>query len=280
MAERSGAAASAATPTAAATPSPPAADLSTPYLRARAIEGRLYPDSFVVRLPLVPDGHPLAAEWRLRADSAARLAAYLGGLARRRDRPLVVLDGGCGNGWLANALAQIPGTDVVGIDLNLVELEQARLVFRAPNLRFLPGDVRAAPPSPPPDVAILASVIQYVPDLGALVRRLVPALAPGGELHVLDSPIYRASELPAARERTRAHYARIGVPDMADAYHHHSWDELAAVGLAVDVLYRPDALIHRLERRLLGIPRSPFPWLRIRALGPSVAGTPDGAHPA
>lgn len=255
----------------------PVVDGPTPYLRARAIEGRLYPDSLVASLPRVPDDHPLAGEWRLRADSAARLTAYVATLAESRGHPLAILEIGCGNGWLANALAGVPGTDVVGLDVNHLELEQARRVFRAPNLSFLEGDVRAFVPTERPDVIVLASVVQYVPDVATVLRRLAAALASGGELHVLDSPIYATVELAAARARTVAHYDGIGVPEMVEAYHHHSWDDFASARLNLDVLYRPDALVSRFERRLLRWPRSPFPWLRIRV--PAASSPPHDELP-
>ncbi len=234
------------------------------YLRARRLEGRLYPDDVVARLPLAPAADPLRREWLQRADSAARLVAYLS----RLPRPLVALEVGCGNGWLANLVAAVPGSDVTGLDVNVVELDQARRVFGdRPNLRFVLADVLAAPmPTPRPTVIVLASVIQYAPDLGALIRRLADWLAPGGEIHVLDSPIYAPDDVPAARERTRRYYAELGVPEMAPVYQHHDWR--AFDGFKVDVLSRPGTPRARIERRLLGRllgrPRSPFPWLRIR----------------
>ena len=230
------------------------------YLRARQMEGRLYPDEVVARLPLAPAADPLRHEWLQRADSAARLVATLSGLPR----PLVALEVGCGNGWLANRLAAIPGSDVTGLDVNVTELDQARRVFGdRPNLRFVEADaLLAPPPAVRPNVIVLASVIQYVPDLAALVRRLEDWLAPGGEIHILDSPIYAPDDVPAARERTRRYYAELGVPEMAAVYRHHDWRALD--GFRVDVLGRPETPLARLERRLLGRPRSPFPWLRIR----------------
>ena len=117
------------------------------------------------------------------------------------------------------------------------------------------------PPLQAPNVVVLASVVQYVPDLWVAVARLLGWLAPGGELHVLDSPLYRPEEIAAARERTRRYYAQLGVPQMAEAYHHHAWSALD--GFDVDVAYRPDSVRRRLERRL-GRVRSPFPWIRIR----------------
>jgi SAM-dependent methyltransferase len=229
------------------------------YLRARQREGRLFPDELVASLPHLPAAHPLAGEWAQRADSARRLGAHV----QRQGRPLTVVDLGCGNGWLANRLAALPGTTVLGVDTNTVELEQARRVFVGrPNLTFTGADITdGCPPVAHADVVVLASVIQYVADLGTLVAGMRSALAVGGEIHILDSPLYEPGEVAAAADRTRRHYAGIGVPEMADHYHHHTWDELR--GVPVDVLYSPAAWRARVERRVTRRPRSPFPWLRV-----------------
>jgi len=244
------------------------AEVATPswipaYLAVREREGRLYPDAIVELLPHVPAGHPLENEWRQRADSSDRLRAYLAAVSRR-GRPLRVIDVGSGNGWLARRIAGLPGSEVVGLEANDVELAQARRVFGGrPGLRFSSGDMLTAPsPLDGATVVVLASVIQYAADLPALLRRLLGWLAPEGELHVLDSPLYRPGELAGARERTRRYYAQLGVPEMAEAYHQHTWSALD--GFAAEVRYRPDAWLRRLERRVLGRVRSPFPWIRIR----------------
>lgn len=236
---------------------------SAPYLRARALEGRLYSDQLVAGLPAVPSTHPFAAEWRLRADSAGRLVRYLG----RLPGPLRVIEVGCGNGWLAHAIAGINGSEVVGLDGNSLELGQAARVFQAvPNLRFVRGDATVTGcPLDQPTVIVLASFIQYVPDLAALTTRLLGWLVPDGELHILDSPLYSTAEIAGAKARSRRHYERLGVPEMIDVYRQHAWSELD--GFDLDVLHSPDRFMPRLERRLLHRQRSPFPWIRIRATG-------------
>jgi SAM-dependent methyltransferase len=240
-------------------PAPDRGDWTAAYLRAREREGRLLPDAVVAVLPDVARGHPLEREWRQRADSADRLLTYL-----RRRRPSTIVELGCGNGWLANRMASVAGAVVVGMDLNAVELGQARRVFGGrPNLRFAAGDISdGALPVERPDLVIMASVIQYLPAPADLVAALLHVVAPGGEVHVLDSPIYRPADVAAARQRTGQHYARLGVEEMAERYHHHAWDEFGS--LVYDVLYRPDERIRRLERRLRRRPRSPFPWIRFR----------------
>ena len=135
------------------------------YLRVRELEGRLYPDDIVRALPRIPHGHPLEREWRQRADSAARLLGHLSA-----KRPTRLLDIGSGNGWLTAAIARaLPDAAVTGMELNDLERTQAIRVFAdQPNLGFGAGDVTTSPaPAARPETIVLASVIQYVPDLPA-----------------------------------------------------------------------------------------------------------------
>jgi SAM-dependent methyltransferase len=238
-----------------------AGDWSALYLEARSREGRLLPDSLVATLPEAPRRHPLAGEWRQRADSAARLVAYV----RARPRPVTVVDLGCGNGWLANRIATAGGASVVGVDINPSELDQARRVFgERADLHFVLGDVTdGALVAGRPDLVILASVIQYLPDPATVLAGIVARLGADAEIHLLDSPLYESSAVAAAQARTEEHYAALGLPEMAARYFHHDWGILDAV--TADVLYRPGTRWRRVERRVLRRPRSPFPWIRIRA---------------
>ena len=255
----------------------PESSFAEAYLLARSREQRLLPDAVVAALPDFAVAPDVAAdrsrgdEWRQRADSSVRLTGYLADLAARRRLPLTVWEVGCGNGWLAARLASAPDVSVVGFDVNVEELEQAHRVFDGRDrLCFALGDLGALPEQlrmargVGPDIVVMASVLQYVVDPNSILRRAVGASVPGTEFHVLDSPIYDdASEVDAARQRTRDHYEQIGVPTMAEHYHHHTWDAFA--GLRADVLYRPDAPAVRLQRRLLRRARSSFPWIRITA---------------
>jgi len=143
-------------------------------------------------------------------------------------------------------------------------------VFGAhPKLEFVQAEVVDGHlPADRPDVVVLASVIQYLPDPARVVGSMLASLLSGAEVHVLDSPLYRFAELAAARERTREHYGEVGASEMARAYHHHCWDTFAP--LRFDVLYRPDTPRRQIERRVLRRPRAPFPWLRFRAANGSV----------
>jgi len=235
------------------------------YLQVRKLEGRLLSDHLVAQLPRLPTGHPLSREWMARADSSRRVLAYFDAV----EGPRTIIDAGCGNGWLAAALAGLPQAVVFGVDANAIELEQGRRVFGSnPNLKFVAGDLETmAAPAEPVDAIVLASVIQYVADLGALIRRLLGWLADGGELHVLDSPIYQSDEVAAAHDRSLAHYAALGVPEMAGVYRHHTWSEFEP--FRPTILHRTKPSAGRLLRRFIGPVETPFPWLLIRPERPA-----------
>ncbi len=239
----------------------PYAERELRYWRVRAREVRLYTDEVVRRLPHVPPEHPLAAEWAARADSLGRLKDHVA----RLQRNLTILDLGCGNGWMASHLAALSsGMRVWGLDLNRRELAQgARVFVDQPRLRFVYGDVFSdSLPAAVFDLIVVASAIQYFSDLPALVRRLLTLVRSGGEVHLLDSPLYAAGEVRAARERTRDYYAARGLLPAVEDYHHHTFDSLAPFN--AERLYDPHAWPQRLARLVRGgAARSPFAWLRI-----------------
>ena len=224
------------------------------YLRVRQKEGRLYPDQIAARLPEIPAHHPLTDEWRARAVSANQLARYIA----RLPQPLRVLEVGCGNGWLSHRLASIRGVRVWCLDRGGSELAQAARLFHAPDLAFLNADIFRSPFAPHAfDLIVLASVIQYFPDLADLIRTLKDLLTAGGEIHLLDSPLYTEDELASARERTHLYYASLGFPEMAGCYFHHTFSALQP--FSPRWLYRPHDWQTRLRRRL-GWSLPPFAW--------------------
>jgi SAM-dependent methyltransferase len=236
------------------------------YLRVREREGRLYSDDLVAQLPNVPVSHPLYSEWRARAESAGRLRDYLQSMRK----PRTILELGCGNGWLTNYLAQDSESFVWGIDRNQVELVQAARVFGGNwRLGFAHADIFNPPfindkiAKGQFDAIILASVIQYFPDLPTLIFTLFGLLKSNGELHIIDSPLYNTGEVEDAKSRSAAYYARLGVSEMAGYYYHHTWAELMEFFLA-DVMYNPDEPLGWLMRKA-GLSHSVFPWIRVKA---------------
>jgi SAM-dependent methyltransferase len=236
------------------------------YLQAREKEGRLYSDDLIAQLPSVPTSHPLYTEWRARTESAGRLRNYLQSMRK----PRTILELGCGNGWLTNYLAQDPHTFVWGIDRNQVELVQAARVFGDNRqLGFAHADIFNPPfindriVKGQFDTVVLASVIQYFPDLPTLIFQLLTLLKPAGEIHVIDSPLYAHNEVEAAKRRSQAYYEKLGVPEMAGFYYHHTWEELLTL-FDSEIVYNPNAPLEWLMRKA-GLRRSVFPWIRIRA---------------
>ena len=237
---------------------PPADEFETAYLDARSKENRLYPDEVVRQLPVLSSHHPQADEWRLRQKNIAALIAHLTNTGAQN-----ILDLGCGNGWLTHQL--ISGktdTQVLGMDVNAAELEQAQRLFARENCRFAYGDIFTAKIEQAPfDRIILASCAQYFPDLSALLDRLLELLTSNGEIHILDSPLYTQQTVEEARIRTQQYYKQQGVHSMQNHYHHHKWEDLKSYNS--EILYDPTQLANKLKRKL-GVRLSPFPWIIIR----------------
>lgn len=227
------------------------------YLDTRKKEDRIYDDEVVRSLPYLNTDHPQAAEWRLRQKNVTSLLRHTNQLAAQN-----ILDLGCGNGWLTRQFVQDTRCQVLGLDINEKELLQAQRLFAGKQCHFAYGDVfNAALPNNYFDLIAVVSCIQYFPDFGQLINCLLNLLAPGGEIHVLDSPIYVEAARQAAQERTRQYYQQQKVPAMQQHYHHHSWEALADFNH--QVLYNPKQFSNRIKRTL-GQNLSPFPWILIK----------------
>lgn len=231
------------------------------YLQVRRQEGRIYDDDILRQLPHSPTSHPLAHEWRARAESAHRLLHHL---TRQSAAPqtLRVLEIGCGNGWLAHQIAtHINNSAVIGLDINQHELEQAARVFQpVPNLAFVFGEANHLTTHATTyfDVIILASAVQYFANLPAQVRQWQSLLRPNGKIHILDSPFYTKKALAHAKLASRQYYQRLGVPTLA--HHYHAHDITSWLQFQPRLMYDPHTLKNRLWRRLGLGAYSPFQW--------------------
>lgn len=229
----------------------PSAAFEQQYLAVRDAEQRIYTDETLAGLPVVNAAHPLYKEWRIRETSALQLLQYC-----RKHKAQRILEIGCGNGWLSNQLAGIPGSTVVGTDINLPELEQAARVFQKDNLffiydvfsnRFMAGQRF--------DVIVFAASIQYFSPLLPILQTAISKLAPGGTVHLADTCFYTsAAQKNAARERTHQYYTQLGFPEMADNYFHHTLADLQP--LQHTLAYNPHSLRNRLLRK-----KHPFHWV-------------------
>lgn len=204
------------------------------YLSIRKKEGRVLSDA---QLQLLPDKSPdpaLQQEWKWRKRSFKRLTRRIEVLEKAGpSRLFSILDLGCGNGWMAAALAAgHPNRSVWAADLNREELEQGSRVFRGNNLYFVFGDIlQQVFPRENFDLVVMGASVQYFPDLKALLTEIGKVLRPGGYLEILDSPFYPTPVAQAAaRARSATYFSKLGFPEMARYYHHHLMGDIKGLG--------------------------------------------------
>jgi SAM-dependent methyltransferase len=231
-------------------------DFERHYLPLRKQEGRLYDDLITAGLPKVPVGHPLWQEWIIRQYAADRLVSHL-----RKSGPGKLIEVGCGNGWLMNYLRESLNLDCAGIDMNVTELEQAERIFgHREGFTLVYGDILSnAFHSPLADVIVLASSIQYFPDLALVINKLLSLLRPSGEIHILDSPIYTTQEALQAKGRSAEYFRQSGHEAMTRYYFHHCWESLREFNY--HLLYDPGSWPNKISKMFK--PVSPFPWICI-----------------
>lgn len=225
------------------------------YISTRNREKRTCSDEEVANLPAVAVSHPHFKEWVTRKHSCDRLVTYL----QAKNKPLNILEIGCGNGWLSFQLSRIRHSRVTGQDINFTELQQAARVFnRNTKIRFIYGDIFSGVLQQRQyDVIVFAASIQYFPSLSKVITLALQHLSPTGEVHIMDTHFYKEAELTAARQRTESYYWSLGFPEMAHYYFHHSLGDLSP--FRFKLLYNPAALLHKLLPR-----KSCFPWICIK----------------
>ena len=228
-------------------------DFEQLYLAVRAYEGRVYTDAEVSRLPDVDTTHKYYNEWLIRKHSAKRLISYL----QKKNRPLAILEVGCGNGWLAAKLADIPRVKVTGIDINQAEISQAMRVFKKGNLQFVNDSLDSATIGHMHfDVIVFAAVLPYFSSAQVTLKTALNRLNPHGEIHIIDTHFYAPGEVDGAIKRCADYYQMMGFPQMADLYHHHTLNILT--GFNYEVLFDPGSIFNRLAKR------GPFYWICIK----------------
>jgi 2-polyprenyl-3-methyl-5-hydroxy-6-metoxy-1,4-benzoquinol methylase len=231
------------------------------YIDLRQREHRVYSDDVVQNLPEFNEPGPLKNEWSVRKMSLRRLIRRF----KKKQHKLLILELGCGNGWLSHQLASSLNAEVLGLDINEAELLQGATLFRDnKNLSFMCADVfTTAFKNETFDVILLASSLQYFPNIEQLICRLLELLNPWGEIHIVDSPIYNSwIESQEAKKRSNDHFSLQGVPEMANNYFHHTLAELA--NFSPQILSKPKFLISLFKRKILRTPQSPFPWILVK----------------
>lgn len=211
---------------------PDANDLSaSKYIQVRTLEGRMLNDDQVVKLPFTTTDNLHQHEWNLRSNSYKRLLSVL-----KKIKPTTLLDIGCGNGWLIGRLAnEFSYCQLSGVDVNLVELEQASQLFGSQRSRFYYLDLinNSFFNTASFEIIIFNASIQYFDNLSTIINIAKSLLKPGGMVLVNDSSFYKNDKESAeAKQRSEVYYERLGVPEMAKNYFHYSTPELIGLGFS------------------------------------------------
>jgi 2-polyprenyl-3-methyl-5-hydroxy-6-metoxy-1,4-benzoquinol methylase len=223
------------------------------YNALRERENRNLSVTEVRGLPLIKSTHLDYRQWQMRAATASDLRRHL-----RKGQPKHILEVGCGNGFLSHLLAS-DGHRVTATDINLEELKIAAEAFGSGNPKWYYMDVMTAePPGGPFDTVLLAASVQYFASPVNVIKRMRAMAKPGSEVHIVDTPFYKHSEIDGARERTKKHVSEMGQSGFTEFYFHHSMEVLSEFNPTI-VKRRPQFL-----SRLIGRPRSPFPWIIIK----------------
>lgn len=227
-------------------------DFEQLYIQVRKKENRLYTDEEVALLPAVKKSNIHYKEWLIRQRSCNRLLTYL----KRKNKPLKILEVGCGNGWLSSKLAEVKNSSVIGLDINLTEIKQAEEVFNKPNLLFLYAAIENNQlPKDIFDVIVFAASIQYFSDFKKVIESALPLLNFSGEIHILDTNFYNVKNVEAAKARTAAYYNAIGFSSMSKYYFHHLWQHVRP--FSHTVLNNPGYFINNILKNKI------FPWIKI-----------------
>ena len=225
------------------------------YISLRKKEGRIFTEKEIRKLPDVSKTHPHFKEWKIRKNSCTKLLKYV----KQKRGICNILEIGCGNGWLSAQLSEIANVQVTGIDINRIELKQAKKVFASKrNLNFIAGDIRIGIPGDKKfDLIVFAASIQYFDSIKEILNASLQYLTLQGEIHILDSHFYLPEKIFAARQRTKNYFSGIGFPEMAAYYFHHSVRELQAFNYKI--LYNPRSWLNKISFR-----NNPFYWVIIK----------------
>ena len=225
------------------------------YILIRDKEHRIFSIDEIRKLPEVNREHPHYGEWKIRQKSIARFRHFLKGKKTEH-----ALDIGSGTGFFAHMLSQYC-QHVVGVEVNFPELKQAAEAFgSSEKLKWFCVDVlqRKVFAEASFDLITFCCSFQYFSDVKEIVDACFYYLKPGGSVHIIDTPFYNAQELAQAKKASLHYYQNMGFNDLAQHYHHHSWDSLAP--------YHPIVHYKKKEggfRSFFEGPDSPFPWIEL-----------------
>ena len=134
------------------------------------------------------------SSFQLQQREVAHAAAARAAKGLEDERPLRILDFGCGTGWLGASLTSFG--DVTGIDLSPAAIEHGRQEF--PGVHLIAGSFTDEALVGPFDLIISSDVIAHVSDQQEYILRAADLLRPGGIFLLMTQNgfvWYRSSQL-------------------------------------------------------------------------------------
>jgi len=209
------------------------------YEQVRAAEGRGSTDpEFYRALPFSDLSGKDTLNWLIRAKSFQKFRkAVLPPLSK--EEPLTILDLGAGNCWLSNRLTLL-GHRAIAIDLLTNELDglgaskffETEFECRQAEFDDLPFEENFA------DLAVFNASFHYSENYQKTLVETLRVLNPGGQIVILDSPIYKNDESgkQMVKERELFFEKQFGFRSNSLASEHFlTFDKLAQLGAKLDI---------------------------------------------
>ena len=227
------------------------------YATIREAEGWRHDDDRYFRaLPNVPDTDPHAAIWRQRARSLDQLLDRVVVLREATTAwPLTILDLGAGNCWLAHRLAE-RGHHIAAVDLLTNDWDGLGAYRRHDTDRIIPIQAtfdRIPLADASADLAIFNASYHYSVNYIATLAEALRTLRPGGQLVILDSPLYHDPHSGArmVRERQAAFRQRHGfASDALGGLGYLTYAHLHELGTRLNIHWRILDVSSPMRRRL------------------------------
>ncbi len=161
------------------------------YARIRSAEGRASANSDYYRaLPFADVTGRNTGQWRIRAKSFRYFVRHI-----LPPKPCAVLDLGAGNCWFSHRLAEM-GHCPVAVDI-FADAQDGLRASRQYSVRFpvIEAEFDALPfRSGRFDLAVFNSSIHYSQDYRRTLAEALRCVRPGGQLVIVDSPVYSRHE--------------------------------------------------------------------------------------